>query len=257
MNEIQIFNNPEFGDVRTLMVEDEPWFVGMDVATALGYKDTVNAIKQHVDDIDKQNLKGGDSPCLNIPNRGMTFINESGLYALIFGSKLPNAKQFKRWVTSEVLPAIRKHGMWATDEILNNPDFLIATVQRLKDEREKRLEAERTIEAQKPKVLFAEAVETSKSSILIGELAKIISQNGCAIGQNRLFGWLRDHGYLAKSGERKNMPNQRYIEQGLFEIKKSTVQNPNGSIRVTSTTKVTGKGQQYFINAFLRNGVQQ
>lgn len=189
-------------------------------------------------------------------------INESGLYSLILSSKLPKAKEFKHWVTSEVLPSIRKHGMYATEELLANPDFAIKVFNELKAEREKRhaLETEvkvkeLQIEQDKPKVVFADAVSTAKTSILIGDLAKLIKQNGVDMGQKRLFDWMRNNGYLIKSGSSKNMPIQRYMEQGLFEVKESVVANPDGSSRVTRTTKVTGKGQQYFINLFLARGV--
>ena len=205
-----------------------------------------------------------DSQNGNVPvgQTKTTIINESGLYSLILSSKLPKAKEFKHWVTSEVLPAIRKHGMYATEELLDNPDFAIKVFAELKAEREKRKllestvkEQEQQIEQDKPKVVFADAVSTAKTSILIGDLAKLIKQNGVDMGQKRLFEWLRTNGYLIKSGSSKNMPIQRYMEQGLFEVKESVVANPDGSSRVTRTTKVTGKGQQYFINLFLARGV--
>ena len=179
-------------------------------------------------------------------------INESGLYALIFGSKLPSAKRFKHWVTSEVLPAIHKHGVYAVDELLQNPDMAIKAFTALKEEREKNKLLQADNERMKPKEIFADAVATSKQSILIGQLAKLICQNGHSIGQNRLFQWMRDNGYLMKSGNNYNMPMQRYVEQGLFEIKERSIANPDGSVKLTRTTKVTGKGQQYFINKFLR-----
>ena len=177
----------------------------------------------------------------------MTIINESGLYALIFGSKLESAKRFKHWVTSDVLPSIRKTGSYQA-QTPQGKELLALAV----------LEAQKTIESQnqqieemKPKAIFADAVATSQTSILIGDLAKLICQNGYQIGQKRLFEWLRQNGYLIKSGSSRNMPQQRYIEQGLFEIKESNVQNPDGSVRITKTTKCTGKGQVYFVNKFL------
>jgi anti-repressor protein len=182
----------------------------------------------------------------------MTIINESGLYSLILSSKLPQAKEFKRWVTSEVLPTIRKNGMFATDELLDNPDFAIATLQRLKEEREAKKLLEAQIEADKPKVLFADAVSASKSSCLIGELAKILKQNGIDIGQNKLFQWLRANGYLiSRHGESWNQPTQKSMQLGLFELKKTNINHADGHTTVNTTTKVTGKGQQYFINKFL------
>lgn len=250
MNELQIFNSNEFGEIRVLEIDNEPWFVGKDVAGVLGYSNTRKAIIDHVDTEDKKDgvtirdsIGRGQTP---------TFINESGLYSLILSSKLPNAKKFKRWVTSEVLPTIRKHGMYATEELLANPDLLISVAQELKTEREKRkmLEAER--ETNKPKVLFADSVQSSKKSILVGELAKLIKQNGVDIGQNRLFAWLRKEGYLiSRKGESFNLPTQRSMELGVLEIKESTHINPDGSVRLTKTPKVTGKGQVYFINKFI------
>ena len=183
----------------------------------------------------------------------MTVINESGLYSLVLSSKLPTAKKFKRWITSEVLPSIRKNGMYATEELLNNPDLLIAVVTKLKEERELRqtLEEEKKINA--PKIIFADAVSSSKTSILVGDLAKILKQNNVDFGQKRLFAWLRENGYLIKrKGSDWNMPTQRSMEQGLFEIKESTHLNGDGVNVTTKTTKVTGKGQQYFINKLLK-----
>lgn len=184
-----------------------------------------------------------------------TFVNEDGLYDVILDSRKPEAKRFRKWITSEVIPSIRKHGAYMTpekiEEVLLNPDTLIKLATNLKEEQEKRKQAERVIEEQKPKVLFAEAVETSKTSVLVGELAKIIKQNGYNIGQNRLFKWLRDNGYLMKRGNSRNLPTQMSMELGLFEVKKRTINNPDGSIRTTSTPMVTGKGQVYFVQKFL------
>ena len=188
----------------------------------------------------------------DIPNRGLTIINESGLYALIFGSKLESAKRFKHWVTSEVLPSIRKHGVYAVDELLDNPDMAIKAFTALKEEREKNRLLQADNERMKPKEIFADAVATSHTSILIGDLAKLLKQNGVETGQKRLFNWMRENGYLIKrNGVDRNMPTQKAMEMGLFEVKESTVNNPDGSVRINRTTKVTGKGQQYFINKFL------
>lgn len=248
MNEIKIFNNPEFGDIRTITIEDEPWFVGKDVAAILGYKDTSDAMKRHVDEEDKLGRRFTDSG----QNREMYVINESGLYSLILSSKLSTAKKFKRWVTSEVLPAIRKNGMYMTDQkaydLLNNSGSLADMLQQAAEQlRQKDIEIRRM----KPKELFADAVATSDSSILVGELAKLLKQNGVEIGQNRLFQWMRENGYLIKSGSSKNMPTQKAMEAELFEIKERTINNPDGTVRITKTPKVTGKGQQYFINKLL------
>lgn len=248
MNEIKIFDNPEFGKVRTMEINGEPYFVGKDVAEILGYTKARNAIASHVDSEDKK-----DAPIQGDlgGTQEMTVINESGLYSLILSSKLPKAKEFKRWVTSEVLPSIRKHGAYAVDELLSDPEFAIKTFTALKEERERSKRLSEQIEADKPKVIFADSVSAAKSSILIGDLAKILKQNGVNIGQNRLFEWFRQNGFLIKSGSSKNMPTQKAAEMGLFEVKVSTVNNPDGSIRETKTTKVTGKGQVYFVNKFL------
>ena len=247
MNEIKIFDNPEFGKVRTMEINGEPYFVGKDVAEILGYSNPRDALSKHVDDEDKATVAIHDGS----QNRNLTTINESGLYSLILSSKLPKAKEFKRWVTSEVLPSIRKHGAYAVDELLNDPEFAIKTFTALKEEREKSKRLSEQIEADKPKVIFADSVSAAKSSILVGDLAKLLKQNGINIGQNRLFEWLRQKGYLIKGGSSKNMPTQKAAEMGLFEVKVSTVNNPDGSIRETKTTKVTGKGQVYFVNKFL------
>lgn len=246
MNEIFNFHGQE---VRTVTVDNEPYFVGKDVAEVLGYAKARNAIATHVEEEDKR-----DAPIQGTlgGTQKMTIINESGLYSLILSSKLPQAKEFKRWVTSEVLPTIRKNGMFATDELLDNPDFAIATLRRLKEEREAKKLLEAQIEADKPKVLFADAVSASKSSCLIGELAKILKQNGIDIGQNKLFQWLRANGYLiSRRGESWNQPTQKSMQLGLFELKKTNINHADGHTTVNTTTKVTGKGQQYFINKFL------
>ncbi len=253
MTELQIFKNPDFGEIRTIEKDGEPWFVGKDVAAALGYADYFGALKKHVEEEDKQNCQNDsfESP------RGMTIINESGLYSLVLSGKLPTAKKFKRWVTSEVIPSIRKHGAYMTPETLEaailNPDTMIRLCTALKDEQDKRKALEVKMEEQKPKVLFAESVEAAKTSILIGELAKLLKQNGINIGQNRLFEWMRQNGYLIRrQGSDYNMPTQKSMELGLFEIKESCITHSDGHIHVSKTTKVTGKGQVYFVNLFLK-----
>lgn len=246
MSNLQVFSNTEFGQIRTTMIDGQPFFVGKDVAEILGYANTRDAISRHVDNEDKgvakcDTLGGGQE--LNV-------INESGLYSLILASKLPGAKRFKRWVTAEVLPSIRKSGGYISGQETLSDDQLIAkaliVAQRQLDERNRR------IEEMRPKEIFADAVSASHSSIIVGELAKLISQNGVSIGQNRLFAWMRENGYLIrKQGSSYNMPTQRSMEQGLFEIKERSITNGDGSIRVTKTPVVTGKGQVYFINKFL------
>ena len=250
MNNLQVFKNEQFGEVRTVTIESEPWFVGKDVAEALGYKNTRDALNKFIDDTDKSDVAIYDGR----QNRNMVAVNESGLYSLIFGSRLESAKEFKHWVTSEVLPAIRKHGAYAVDELLNDPDMAIKAFTALKEEREKNKALTAENERMKPKEIFADAVASSQTYILVGELAKILNQNGVNIGQNRLFEWLRDKGYLIKrKGSDWNMPTQRGIEQGLFYIKESTIVHSDGHVTVNKTPKVTGKGQQYFINLFLKN----
>lgn len=248
MNTPQIFNFEQV-EVRMIIVDDTPYFVGKDVAEILGYRNGSRDINRHVDEEDRQNYQNGtfESP------RGLTIINESGLYSLILGSKLPNAKRFKRWVTSEVLPTIRKHGAYLTDEkaydITHNPnslaDLLLQAGEQLKQK-------ELVIQEMQPKAIFADAVATSKTSILVGELAKILKQKGIDIGGNRLFEWLRSNGFLVKrKGTDYNMPTQYSMERGLFEIKETSITHSDGHITVNKTPKVTGKGQVYFVNKFL------
>lgn len=241
MNELQTFKNEEFGAVRTVQIDNEVWFVGKDVAEILGYSNPRKAILDHVDAEDK-----GVTKCDTLGGtQELTVINESGLYSLVLSSKLPDAKKFKRWVTNEVLPQIRKTGSY------HLPQTYKEALQELllKVEENEKLTAK--IEEDKPKTIFADAVSTSHTSILVGDLAKIIRQNGYEIGQNRLFEWLRINGYLIKSGTSRNMPTQRYVEQGLFRIKESTYTDKNGCNVTTKTPVVTGKGQMYFINLFL------
>ena len=247
MNELTVFNNEEFGEIRTMTIAGEPWFVAADVCRALDLSNpTIATNRLDEDERAKFNLgRQGDG----------TIINESGLYSLILSSKLPKAKEFKRWVTAEVLPAIRKTGGYVND----TAQFVESYFGQLEPsqkhaltmmfEESKRMSAQ--LKEQAPKVLFANAVETAHNSILIGDLAKIIRQNGVDIGQKRLFEWLRQNGYLIKDGQSKNMPTQKAMEMSLFEVKESTINNPDGSVRITRTTKVTGKGQTYFVKKFL------
>lgn len=245
MNEIQIFNSPEFGSVRTLVIDNEPWFVGKDVAEVLGYKDTNKAIAMHVDEEDKLNDKTASS----LGQRGGWLINESGLYSLILSSKLESAKKFKRWVTSEVLPALRKTGQYQVKELSGQELMAKALIEAQSVLAAK----DKQIEQMKPKVVFADAVATSHTSILVGELAKILKQNGIEMGQKRLFAWLREKGYLIKrQGTDYNMPTQKAMDLGLFEIKEGSYVNGSGVNITTKTPKITGKGQQYFINKFLQ-----
>ncbi len=246
MNEIQIFTGA-FGTIRTVAINNEPYFVGKDVADILGYSNPRDALAKHVDDEDRSDVAIHDGS----QNRNMTVINESGLYSLILRSQLPTAKQFKHWVTSEVLPTIRKHGMYATpqtlEQMLNDPDSMIKVLQTLKEERTARLQAEETNRINAPKVLFADSVAQAETDILVGELAKLLKQNGVETGQNRLFNTLRADGYIMKNG---TTPTQKAMEMGLFRVIERSVTQPNGTTRVTQTTKVTGKGQIYFVNKY-------
>lgn len=251
MNDIQIFNYNSI-EVRTIQKDGEPWFVLKDVCQVLGMHnsrmvaDRLDADEKGVSQID---TLGG--------KQEMTIISESGLYNVILRSDKPEAKPFRKWVTSEVLPTIRRHGMYATpdtvEQMLADPDTAIKLLTTLKEERAARMALEAQAEADKPKVLFADAVSASHTSILVGDLAKLLRQNGVDIGQNRLFRFLRDNGYLCSHGERYNLPTQRSMDRGWFQVKETTINQPDGSIRVTRTLKVTGKGQQYFINLFLSN----
>lgn len=242
----------ESSEIRTVEKGGVPWFVGKDVAAVLGYSNTRDAIARHVDEEDKASVGIHDGSQM----REVVAVNESGLYSLILSSKLPNAKKFKRWVTSEVLPSIRKHGAYMTDQTLEqaltSPDFLIQLATQLKEEKEQRKQLEAKVEQDKPKVLFADSVSASKSSILVGELAKILKQNGVDTGQFRLFAWLRENGYLIKrEGSDYNMPTQRSAEMGLFEVKQTIITHSDGHITTNKTPKVTGKGQVYFVNKFM------
>lgn len=246
MNELQVFKNQEFGSVRTLVINNEPWFVGKDVAEVLGYAKARNAIAQHVDEDDA--LKQGITDSLG-RRQETTFINESGLYSLVLSSKLPSAKKFKRWVTSEVLPTLRKTGQYQVKELSGSELMAKALIEAQNVLAAK----DKQIEEMKPKALFADAVSASKGSISVGSLAKLLAQNGIAIGQNRLFAWLRDNNFLIKDGKSKNVATQRYIDQGLFELK-ANVTFENGETKTHKpTTMVTGKGQRYFIDLFLNS----
>lgn len=244
MNNLQIFNNNEFGEVRAVEVNGEPYFVGKDVADILGYQNGSRDVNRHVDEEDRQKIMVFDGN----QDKETIIINESGLYSLILSSKLPSAKRFKRWVTSEILPAIRKHGVYAVEDLVNNPDALITALEALKAEREKRKALEDDNQRMKPKEIFADAVSASDTSILVRDFAKILRQNGIDMGEKRLYKWFRENGYIIKG---TTQPTQRAMEMGLFEVIERSVQRSDMSPIVTMTTKITGKGQQYFINKFL------
>ena len=257
MNKIQIFQNEQFGKVRITMNEnDEPLFCLADVAKALGYSNPAKAVIDHCKGVTvlETPTQSGIQP--------IKYGKESEVYRLTMKSKLPNAEKFQDWVCDEVLPSIRKHGAYMTQETLEkaltSPDFLIRLATNLKEEKQKRIEAEQkaelaeqTIKSNAPKVLFADAVSTSQRSCLVAELAKILQQNGVNIGQNRLFTWMRENGYLCSKGQYYNQTTQKSMDLGLFELKQTTINKPDGSILVSTTTKVTGKGQVYFVNKFL------
>ena len=250
MNDLQIFTNPDFGEVRTIEENGAVMFCGSDVAKALGYSNPRDAISRHCRGVVKR-----DTPTAS-GMQEMSFIPESDLYRLVFGSKLPTAERFTDWVTEEILPTIRKHGAYMTpdtlDRMISSPEFGIKLLTALQAEREQRVRLENKVTADAPKVLFADAVSASHASILVGELAKLLRQNGKEIGQNRLFRWLRENGYLIKrTGSDFNMPTQRSMELGLFSIKETAITHADGTVTVSKTVKVTGKGQQYFVEKFL------
>lgn len=252
MNNIQIFQNEQFGKVRIIMSEcNEPLFCLADVCAVIGISNSRD-VKNRLDKDDVGLIDTIDSLGRN---QQVTFITESGLYDTIIRSDSAKAKPFRKWITSEVLPSIRKHGAYMTNEALEqaliSPDFLIRLATNLKEEQQKRIEAEQKIQKDAPKVLFADAVATSHRSCLIAELAKILQQNGVSIGQNRLFAWMRENGYLCQKGMYYNQPTQKAMELGLFELKQTSITKPDGSVIVTSTPKVTGKGQIYFVEKFL------
>lgn len=250
MNKLQIFKNADFGEVRTIEENGTVLFCGNDVAKALGYAVPRKALFDHCKGVLKRNTltDGG--------KQEMSFIPESDLYRLAFSSKLPAAEKFTDWVTTEILPTIRKHGAYMTpdtlDRMISSPEFGIKLLTALQEERTQRAKLESKVEADAPKVLFADAVSASNTSILVGELAKLLKQNGVDIGQQRLFRWLRENGYLIRrNGSDFNMPTQKSMELGLFTVKETAITHSDGAVSVSKTTKVTGKGQQYFIQKFL------
>lgn len=244
MNELQIFNNEEFGEIRTVTIDNEPWFVGKDVAEALGYAEPRSAVSKKVEECDR-GVAEMETPS---GKQKMTTINESGLYALIFGSKLESAKRFKHWVTSEVLPSIRKTGGYDMKQPQGKELLALAVLEAQKTIEEQTAQ----IEEMKPHAILGQAITTANTSILVGDLAKILRQNGVDIGAQRLFGWMRENGYLIKrKGSDWNLPTQKSMDMGLFEIKESVHIDGNGCNKISRTPKISGKGQQYFINKFL------
>lgn len=252
MSNLQIFNNSAFGAIRVIQQNGEPWFVGKDVCEALRYSNSRKALANHV----KENHKGVTFCDTPGGKQQITIIDEAGLYGLVMRAKTEKAEAFQEWVTGEVLPAIRKHGGYLTpdkiEQALTDPDTIIKLATTLKEERAARQQAEASLQAAKPKVLFADAVSASDSTILIGDLAKILKQNGYNTGQKRLFQWLRDNGYLIKrQGADYNSPTQRSMELGLFRVKETPIIHADGHVTVNKTVKVTPKAQIYFANKFL------
>lgn len=250
MDNLQTWNYGS-SEIRTVEKYGEPWWVLADVCKVLEISNSRNVSSRLETDekgVTLVDTLGG--------TQQMTIINESGLYAVILRSDKPQAKPFRKWVTNEVLPSIRKHGAYMTDhtleQALTSPDFLIQLATQLKEEKEQRKQLEVKVEQDRPKVLFAESVSASKTSILVGELAKILKQNGVNTGQTRLFAWMRENGYLIKRrGNDYNMPTQRAMEMKLFEVKETSVTHSDGHISVNKTPKVTGKGQVYFVNKIM------
>lgn len=238
-----IFNDQQ---VRTVVRDGEPWFVGKDVAIVLGYGNTKDALLSHIDEEDRAILQRSENATFEIPNRGLTIINESGLYSLIVSSKLPTAKDFKRWVTSEVLPTIRKHGAYMDTDIIEkslaDPDFLIQLATTLKEEKQRRMEAEAKIAADEHKVDFYNAVGSTSATLTVERFAKLVTEKlGIQTGRNRMFQWLRKNGFL----QANNMPYQRYINNGWF--KTYEVIKAGHAFTVPS---ITGKGQQKLFEKF-------
>jgi toxin-antitoxin system, toxin component, bro family len=250
-NELTVFENEKFGKLEVLVENGKEYFPATETAKILGYKDPNKAINTHC-------KKDGWVIRPVIDRLGRTqekkFINEGNLYRLIAKSNLPQAEVFESWVFDEVLPTIRKTGMYVTDELLNNPDLAIKAFTRLKEEQEKRMRLEKEIEEQAPAVAFANSLTVSKDCILVRELSKILKQNGIDVGETRLFEWLRQNGYLiSKAGSDWNLPTQKSMNLGLFVIKEGTRMSTTEGSKITKTPKVTGKGQQYFLNKFLKN----
>ena len=249
MENIEIFRNAEFGEIRSIVIDGEPWFVGKDIAEALGYAKPTDAVRKRVSEEDR-GISKMETPS---GSQQMTVINESGLYSLILSSKLPSAKEFKHWVTSDVLPSIRKHGAYMTsqtiEEVFKSPDFIIQLATQLKNEQEARKAAENKIEEQqlqleeqKPKVEFADHVSDSENLITMEYMAKLANDEHINVGRNKLFSWLREQKILKFD----NVPYQNFIDKGYFKVRESTFRR-NNKFFTQQTTFVTGKGQLYII----------
>lgn len=251
MNNLMVF---EGNEVEVLELNGQALFNPYQVGEILEIADVKSSIRNfnHKQVVKVKNSDVCSMHFRKLNNAGENFLTESGVYKLVFKSRKPSAEKFADWVADEVLPSIRKHGMYAVDDLINNPDLAIKAFTALKEEKERNKMLQVDNARMRPKEIFADAVATSHTSILIGDLAKLLKQNGIDMGQKRLFNWMRDNGFLIKrKGSDWNMPTQKSMELKLFEVKESTAQNPDGSVRINKTTKVTGKGQQYFINKFL------
>lgn len=253
MNEIKIFEKKDFGKIRTVKIDRKVYFVASDVAKALGYANVRDAILRHCRWVVKHDVPHPQSKSKTLE---VNVIPQGDVVRLASHSELPGAEKFESWIYDEVIPSVLDHGAYMTEDTLEkalaSPDFLIQLATKLKEEKARNKTLQKDNDRMKPKEIFADAVSASHTSILIGDLAKLLKQNGYETGQKRLFAWLRDNDYLIKGGSSKNMPTQRSMDMGLFDVKETTITNPDGSVRVTKTTKVTGKGQQYFINRFLK-----
>lgn len=258
-SDVKLFEKEEFGKVRVVMQDEDPWFVASDVAKALGYEKPNNAVNEHCKKMNKITLDpnlGGRVATVSTPPIQAIIIPESDVYRLVMRSNLPRAVEFQDWICEEVIPSIRKTGGYLATKPDDTPESIMAravliaqdTIKRLED---RNSELEGAVSEMKPKALFADSVASSTSSILVGQLAALIRQNGVDMGQNRLFEWMRGRGYLVSSGARRNSPTQKSLNMGLFEVKERAINNPDGSVRLTLTTKVTGKGQIYFVNKFV------
>lgn len=250
-NAVQTYEHKQFGRIRVVEEEDNPWFIAKDICLALGLRNVTQAIQK----LDEDEVTS--SKIIDSLGREQTAnaVSESGMYSLVLVSRKPEAKAFKRWITHEVLPSIRKHGGYLTpekvEEALTDPDTIIRLATNLKEERAKRQELEAENRELAPKALFADAVAASDNTMLVGELAKLLASNGIHIGQNRLFAWLRGNGYLMKDGSWRNMPTQRSMDMGLFVVKETAITHADGHVTLSRTPKVTGKGQRYFVGRFL------
>lgn len=231
MNEITVFNNEEFGDVREITINDEPWFIGKDVAKALGYSNTKDAILTHVDEDDKRVIQRSEITTLDVPNRGMTIINESGMYALIFGSKLDLAKKFKRWVTHDVLPSIRKTGIYSVPTV--NATMMMEKIENL----------EKIIND------LTKSLTAPRENVQVSQIAYMLQNKGVDVGRNRLIKTLRDKGYLTKNKNRINVASKRSLDEGLMELKEKDVW-VRGNNFTNIQTFVTPKGQDFFLQMF-------